>query len=114
MTLVLKDYVEFKELDAKIQENILNRAKSDTLTEISGSDVEEIRLIYGDEVADAVDKAWDKAEDMQTPWFFTEYLMDSELIRDFINEDAIQYAESYYWHKNGHVNIPKAHVEIAA
>jgi hypothetical protein len=114
LTLVLKDFVEFKDLDAKVQEKLLNKVKSDLLTDISGSSLDEVRIMCGDEVADAVEKAWNDAEDMQTPWFFCKYLMDHEVVRNFIDEEAMQSVKSYYWHKEDHTKILKEYVEIAA
>ena len=55
----------------------------------------------GDDFQARVDKAGEKADQMQTPWFWSEYIMDDPVCKETINlmarssaEDAL-YAYSY-------------------
>ena len=50
-------------------------------------------------------KAWRAAEDMQTPWFVHEYLLDEEKIKEFFTIQAAEDAKSTFYLEPGEFAI---------
>jgi len=58
-------------------------------------DIGESKIVFrnDDPLADAVEKAFNKAENDEVPWFVTDYLMQNAIVKNFINTEGLQTAK---------------------
>lgn len=113
MTLILKDFVEFKDLNEELQETIILEAKSGIITELMYMSEEMVEGVYGEEAKIAFHQAVESAESMQTPWFLNEYLYDHDIIKELVEAEAQDWVNGFYWHISGDHKIDKEYVSAA-
>jgi len=113
MTLTLKDFVQFNELEPELQETITAEAKSDIITELMYMNEEMVEEVYGEEIKIAFHQAVESSESMHTPWFLHEYLYDHDIIKELVEAEAKDWLERFYWHISGDHKIDKEYVSVA-
>ena len=110
MTLALKNFVEFKDLNEELQKKIIAETKNDIIIRLMYMDDDQVERFYGEEAMIAFHQAVEDSESMQTPWFFHEYLYDHDIIRQLVEAEAKDIVERFYWHISGDHMIDKEYV----
>lgn len=52
---------------------------------------------FGDELQQRIDAAFAKANEMRTPWFTHEYILDDPVLRNYIEDRAKEDVKSAYY-----------------
>lgn len=84
----------YADLTPTQQQNAKQSCFNDYLQQIIEGELRFNDELYGDDLQSRIDSAFDKANEMQTPWFANEYLCDDPVIIQAIGGLAASHAEN--------------------
>jgi hypothetical protein len=87
----------YEELTPDDQKKVYERAFNALLTSICNGEIRFNDTLNQDDMQARIDRAFAKAEEMQTPWFAHEYMLKDEVLKDFMEGMARVDAEDGYY-----------------
>jgi len=111
MRYELIGFMEASELDEEALNRVIRQHKKNLLEELSELPLGRIEDYHSIDAREAAEAAIRKCEELRTPWFFTAYLYDQEIIRNIIEQQIQQHLSEHLFTSDGFSTLHKNFVE---